>query len=227
VEGERWLVSLWGGSKDYPPNDEAGFLDFARSLRTPLLFETIRQAEPLTAISSFRSAENRLRQFDQLPRQLENFLVLGDAACAFNPVYGQGMTTAGLGAVLLDSLLARYRRTQADLTGLARQFQRHLVRLISAPWMLATGEDFRYGKTVVGRAPWITPAIHWYLDRVLQASLEDTDVRQTFLETTHMLRPLRALFHPRVVIRALRTHRPGNRRSLRMHPLPLSSPGEA
>jgi 2-polyprenyl-6-methoxyphenol hydroxylase-like FAD-dependent oxidoreductase len=31
VEGERWLVSLWGGSKDYPANDEAGFLDFARS----------------------------------------------------------------------------------------------------------------------------------------------------------------------------------------------------
>jgi hypothetical protein len=56
-----------GGAKEYPPNDEAGFLEFARSLRTPLLYETIREAEPLTAISSFRSTANRLRQFDRLP----------------------------------------------------------------------------------------------------------------------------------------------------------------
>ena len=34
VEGGLWLVSLVGGDGDYPPVDEAGFLDFARSLRS-------------------------------------------------------------------------------------------------------------------------------------------------------------------------------------------------
>src|SRR5262245_51729796 len=138
VEGDRWLVSLWGGTMDYPPNDEAGFLEFARNLRTPLLYETIRQAEPLTAIASFRSTANRLRQFDRLSRQPENFVVLGDVACTFNPVYGQGMTTAAIEAVLLDKLLAQYRK-RGDFTGLAGEFQRRLARANSAPWMLATG----------------------------------------------------------------------------------------
>ena len=48
VEGGLWLVSLFGGDGDFPPVDEAGFLDFARSLRSPSLYEAIAAAEPLT-----------------------------------------------------------------------------------------------------------------------------------------------------------------------------------
>ena len=42
-------------------------------------------------IKTHRATQNRLRQYERasLP---ENFLLLGDAVCAFNPVYGQGMT---------------------------------------------------------------------------------------------------------------------------------------
>ena len=32
VEDNRWLVTLTGGGGDHPPSDEAGFLEFARSL---------------------------------------------------------------------------------------------------------------------------------------------------------------------------------------------------
>ena len=37
VEGDRWFVALLGTSHDYPPTDEAGFMEFARSLPTPKL----------------------------------------------------------------------------------------------------------------------------------------------------------------------------------------------
>jgi 2-polyprenyl-6-methoxyphenol hydroxylase-like FAD-dependent oxidoreductase len=156
----------------------------------------------------------------------ENFVVLGDAACTFNPVYGQGMTTAAIETVLLDTLLARYRKT-GDFTGLAPEFQRRLARSNSTPWMLATGEDLRYSKTGVGQSPWITRAMRWYLDRIQQTSLVDIKVRQVFLETMHMLKPLTALFHPRMVIGGLRSRLPRTRRSASMQPFSLGTTGEA
>jgi hypothetical protein len=63
IEGGRWLLSLIGGDGDYPPTDEAGFLAFARSLRSPALHEAIAAAEPLTPIVGHRATENRLRHY--------------------------------------------------------------------------------------------------------------------------------------------------------------------
>ena len=38
LEKNRWIVTLWGGDGDYPPTTEFGFLEFARSLPSPLLY---------------------------------------------------------------------------------------------------------------------------------------------------------------------------------------------
>ena len=32
MEGDRWTVTLFGMLGDHPPTDEAGFLEFARTL---------------------------------------------------------------------------------------------------------------------------------------------------------------------------------------------------
>ena len=70
----------------------------------------------------------------------ESLVVLGDTVCAFNPVYGQGMTTAALAAADLGN---RLRKRRGSLDGVAREFQRRLARINSTPWMLATSEDLR------------------------------------------------------------------------------------
>ncbi|MDQ3753761.1 MAG: 2-polyprenyl-6-methoxyphenol hydroxylase-like oxidoreductase, partial [Acidobacteriota bacterium] len=142
VEGDRWLLTLCGGGKDYPPTDEAGFLEFARSLPSPLVYDTIKDAEPLSPIYGFRATENRWRHYEELRCLPENFLTIGDAACAFNPVYGQGMSIAALGALALDETLRKHRRRpDGSFNGLARSFQKRLAKVNSAPWLLATGED--------------------------------------------------------------------------------------
>ena len=46
----------------------------------------------------------------------------GDAACAFNPVYGQGMSTAATGAEALGHCLRACR--DGKTTGLAERFQK-------------------------------------------------------------------------------------------------------
>lgn len=50
----------------------------------------------------------------------EGLVVVGDAVCTFNPVYGQGMTVATLGAMLLGSLLRDRLRPGEATTPSAR-----------------------------------------------------------------------------------------------------------
>jgi 2-polyprenyl-6-methoxyphenol hydroxylase-like FAD-dependent oxidoreductase len=206
VEGDRWLLTLVGGGRDYPPTDEAGFLDFARTLPSTLVYHAIKDAEPLSAISGYRATENRRRHYERLARQPDNFLVLGDAACAFNPVYGQGMTAAALGALTLRSALReqRWRRGRTHcFDGLARRFQRELAKVNRAPWVLATGEDYRYRETVGGAPGLGTRLTHRYLDHVVRLSTARADVRLALLETFSLLRPPASLFRPSVALRVL------------------------
>ncbi len=139
IEGDRWIVTLAGRDRDYPPTDEEGFLTFARSLRNPLIYEAIKNAEPLTPITGDRGTENRWRHYELLERWPESLIAIGDSVCSFNPVYGQEMATAPIGAEWLDKCL---REQSGDLNGLARRFQRGLARLYADPWMLSTGEDY-------------------------------------------------------------------------------------
>jgi 2-polyprenyl-6-methoxyphenol hydroxylase-like FAD-dependent oxidoreductase len=197
IENNRWIVTLGGGGGDYPPTDEAGFLEFARSLPNPLLYETIRDANPLTGISGNRSTQNRLLHYERLARQPERFIALGDGVCAFNPVYGQGMTNAALGALELDRLLRE--RSSDDLGGLARDFQRRLAKVNAGCWMLATSEDHRYHGAEGGSPGLTSRVMHWYMDQVIRLSTESIPVRRLFLEVQQMLKPPTAMFGPRMI----------------------------
>ena len=200
VEGNRWLVTLLGGGFDYPPTTDEEFLQFARTLASPIIYEAIRDAEPLTPISSYRATENRLRHFDRVTSLPKNFLALGDSVCAFNPVYGQGMTIAAIGALTLHECLSEQK---PGLNNLARQFQARLAKVNEAPWMLATSQDLRYRETDGGTVGLKTRFMHKYMDHVLRQASFDTDVRDVLLKVFGMLVKPSALFHPKIVISIL------------------------
>ena len=206
VEGNRWLVTLIGGGRDYPPGDEHGFLEFAESLPVPIIADAIRAARPVSPIRTHRATENRLRHFDKARNLPENFLVLGDAACAFNPVYGQGMTIAALGALTLRQCLEEQSRLHADgrLCGLAQRFQKQLAQVNKAPWLMATGEDYRFREAVGGSPSLVTRFMHWYMDRVLRLATREVEVRRLLLQVFSMLLPPSALFRPAVLLRVIR-----------------------
>jgi len=197
IEGGLWHVTIGGGDRQYPPTDETGFLEFARSLRSPALYDVIRSAEPCSPIYGTRSTENRRRHFETI-RLPEGFVVIGDAACAFNPVYGQGMTTAAIGAQALDACLAATRRRTGvpHGHGLSKRFQKALARANSAPWMLAVGEDLRYRSTEGARADVRTRLMHRYMDAVGRLTTRDAAVRLRLLRAFHMIAAPETLFSP-------------------------------
>jgi 2-polyprenyl-6-methoxyphenol hydroxylase-like FAD-dependent oxidoreductase len=102
IQGGYWMVTLVGSLRDHPPDDEAGFLEFARSLAQPDLYEAIKHVEPVTPIAVYKYSANRWRHYEHMERLPEGFIIMGDAACSFNPVYGQGMSVAAIETQSLD-----------------------------------------------------------------------------------------------------------------------------
>ncbi len=194
VEGGRWVVTLAGANRDYPPTDEAGFMEFTRSLPHPAIYEAIQEAEPLGDIYGYQRTENRLRHYDRLTRWPSGFAVLGDAVCAFNPVYGQGITT---GAMQVEALQAALR------AGDPASLRQRIARVIQTTWLMATGEDYRYPATEGPRPGFSTKLMHRYIDRVQVLLCQDTALAQTFTEVSSLVTPPAALFKPAYVWKAL------------------------
>ena len=198
IEGGRWLVSEVGFLKDYPPDDDAGFLEFARGMELPDFYEAIKDARPLTPISTFKFPANRWHHYERVSRFPTGMLVIGDAISTFNPVYGQGMSVCALEVDALRQLLEHCQSRGAIPADLARQFFRRAAKIIETPWMLATQSDFLYPQTN-GKRPLRTNPLNFYLARVLQLCSGNERIVKTFYEVMHFVKKPTALFHPSVV----------------------------
>jgi 2-polyprenyl-6-methoxyphenol hydroxylase-like FAD-dependent oxidoreductase len=209
IEGRRWLVSVVGVAADYPPTDDTGLMEFMRTLDSSLLYEAVRDAEPQSPIFSYRATANRRVRYERLSRQPCNFLVTGDAACVFNPLYAQGITVAALAALALRKALRRGTGRQ----DVARVFQARLARTTNLPWTLAVGSDLQVPGT--GRVPLTTRFVNGYVDRVLRAGTRHPVAHLEALAVFHMCHSPAALFRPAVVRAALRAPKPRAPQQLR------------
>jgi 2-polyprenyl-6-methoxyphenol hydroxylase-like FAD-dependent oxidoreductase len=200
VEGDRWQVMLGGTTASYPPSDEAGFLAWARSLADPCIYEAIRACEPLTPIRSFRIPMTRLRHFERLARWPNGFLVVGDAVCAFNPLYAQGVTVAASEAAALAGMLRKGR-----LAGREQRFQRRVAQIVAGAWMLGTAEDLRWSGVLINGRPAdpMTRVLYRYMDRVLAAACANAAVSLAFFKVVNMLAGPPSLMRPGIALRVL------------------------
>ena len=198
MEGDRWICTLGGWAGDHPPTDEAGFLAFAQSLPAPDVAQMLKRLEPISEIITHKFPGSLRRHYEGLARFPEGYLVLGDAICSFNPVYGQGMTSAAMQAAALDQLLTE----RATLVGLWRAFFKVAAKVVEMPWQLAVGEDFRFPETE-GKKPAGVDLINAYVAKVHQATHHDTEVYTAFLKVMNLMAAPTSLFHPKLLWRVL------------------------
>ena len=103
----------------------------------------------------------------------EGFVVLGDAICSFNPVYGQGMTVAVMEAIELDRGLRERSRK------LAQSFFARAAKIVDAPWSMAAGNDLRM-PDVPGKRTLVGHFLHWYLAKLNMAARYDMNAVMAF-----------------------------------------------
>lgn len=204
IENDVWHVTLGGLAGETPPTDEEGFLAYAATVADPSLHEAVRVARPLTPIRGWRTPTNRLRHFERLRRWPAGLVVTADAVCAFNPIYGQGMTVAAMDAFVLADALERSGGGRR--AGFERDFQRRLAASVAVPWMIASTEDLRWdGVTMEGaRPPRGTALVRRYLDAVLRVAVHDTPLADRYFAVIGMNAHPRTLFAPRVLARVAR-----------------------
>mgnify|MGYP002777784923 CR=1 FL=1 len=201
IEGDRWILTLGGIAQDQPPTDEQGFLEFANSLRSPLIYDAIKDAKPLSPIYAYRRTENCWRHYEKLNSLPEGIVALGDAVCAFNPVYGQGMTIAAQGAITLDQCLRQ--AISNPQPNFSSHFQQCLAQIIATPWIMATAEDSRWPTTVGAKQNWLMSLMQGYTDEVLRLVPDDPDLLKAFANVIHLVEPPATLFQPGIALKVL------------------------
>lgn len=195
VEGSRWVLTLGGMLRDYPPTDIDGFRAFAKSLPTSDFHDLIKDREPLTPIFQHRFPTDRRLHYERLARFPAGYLVVGDAICSFNPQYGQGMSVGLSEAKVLDEHLSRGPLVAPD-------FFAEVAKVVSNPWDIATGEDLRFPQ-VEGARPPGTALIHRYMVRAHRATQKDPVVLRRFFEVVNLLAPPTAMLAPAIAWRVL------------------------
>src|SRR5579859_779366 len=168
IEGDMWAVCLGSAGGEYPSTDVRGFEEGFTQLISPVLAEILQGAEPVTEPRGYRLPECVRHHYERMEQWPAGLLVLGDAFCFFDPIYGQGMSVAAIEA---DTLATALREEQGQ-SGFERRILQRMQDAIYPAWWRSTIEDLRWpGVTYSGPEPLKDlPLLHRYFDLCLKQS---------------------------------------------------------
>lgn len=183
-----FLVTVTGLAGDEPPTDPEAFTAFADRLEHPVVAEWLARAQPQGPPVGHRATANVRRRYDRLDGP-EGLLVVGDAFTAVNPIYGQGITVAAMGATELGRAVAAGERS-------LRRLQRIVKDAGEQAWTISGGVD----KSMPGatgnaaRAGVADRIARWYLGRVQDYTVGHPHVAAAFRNVLHLVAPATSLF---------------------------------
>ena len=196
VEGDRWIVMLGGYGADKPGRT----LDALREVcaRLPAPFPAVTSGELLEPIAGYTQADSRRRDFLAVDRFPARLIVIADAAASFNPIYGQGMSSAALHV----SCLSQYLCGNPDLNQPARHFYDLQRVVIDAAWQTSAIPDLALPHVEAPRPPGMKLA-QAYGNMLVDGTVTDVHLARSFAEVTFMRAHPNTLLHPGVVARTL------------------------
>ncbi len=198
-ENDIWVFTVLGMAGHEPARDLAAMCEFVADCAPATLLAAVRSAEPIGEPVLHKMPSSRWRRYDKMRRFPDGLLVVGDAICSFNPIYGQGMTVAALEALALRDCLSR------GTVDVARRFFRAAAAPVRQAWQLSTIPDLALPEIEGTPAP-VARLFNRYVDRVLAAAETDTVVVEQFLRVTSLLDPATRLLRPRLMWRVARAN---------------------
>ena len=207
TEGGRHILTIAGICGDHPATDPAGFDEFVAGLPSTDIAAAVAGAEPLDDPVPFRFPASVRHRYERLTRFPAALLVIGNAVCSFNPVYGQGITVAATEAMILRGLLDRHAGLDA------RRFFRAIAAAIDVPWDIAAGADLAFPQ-VPGKRSAKVRLVNAYMPRLHAAAAHDAALAAALIRVIALKDRPEGLLRPDRMLRVLR----GNLRLTRRRP---------
>ncbi|PFS59517.1 glutamate synthase [Bacillus cereus] len=199
IEDHRYFVTFSGYANEKAPQTDEEFYNFAENLSISNVTDFLNKAEAISDIQTYKIPYQVRRRFDLVNDLPERLLVVGDAHCRFDPVFGQGVSVAAMEAHRL--LLLLQRRQILDKT-FTKQFYKRTAHIIQTPWEMTTTEISRHPQ--LKRELSIKQKFQqWYTKQIYQLSATDSDVYIRLVRVMNLIRSPLHLFHPKVLLAVL------------------------
>jgi 2-polyprenyl-6-methoxyphenol hydroxylase-like FAD-dependent oxidoreductase len=200
-ENDTWILTIGQRAADGdPPTDVAGMLALAEQCMPGSILSALRSAQPLGNVAIFRNTGGMWRRYDRMQDFPDGLLVIGDALCSLNPIYGQGMTMAALEALALQDYLR-------EECGDPLQYFRAVAKHIGPTWAMNQSRDRMPSSTEERRSLQARLAAST-MNSALKAAQNDIVLTERFMRVAHLVDPPSQLQDPaliaRVVLGALR-----------------------
>ena len=195
TEEGRCFVTLSEHHAPTRPQSWEQMLDALRRLKTTTIYDAVRHLTPIESLRHFVFDESRWRHFERLERLPHGVIPMGDSLCRFNPVYGQGMSSAARQGKLLHDVLDRVTAEADPIAALQTQFMAEVGAVLQAPWTMGVNADFAYPGTR-GERPEHYEQGRQFEAALFRAVVADPLVQSTFSDVMQLAKPFDLLQEP-------------------------------
>jgi 2-polyprenyl-6-methoxyphenol hydroxylase-like FAD-dependent oxidoreductase len=199
VEGERMIMLIAGYDTDRPSRDYDDYKARCRRDFPGPYGDIAERGQVITDVITYHQADSRRRDFNELTRFPAGLIAAGDAVASFNPVYGQGMTSA----ILHASCLSAYLHENPSLTQPAKSYFDRVRVIVDVAWQISTFADLDLPH-VDGPYPRGYKLLKWFTGVVFRAAAVDPVVNEAMARTTQLMAHPNELAKPGILLRALR-----------------------
>jgi 2-polyprenyl-6-methoxyphenol hydroxylase-like FAD-dependent oxidoreductase len=169
-------------------------------LITPTVYNALRYARPPSGIRHYRFPMSYWKHFEQLPRLPHGVLPVADALCRFNPIDGQGMSSATKQARLLQDVLGRTAGEPDPIAAVQMRFMGEVASVLETSWNISTRADLAFPETRGERSENFAEAQEFEA-ALFRAAVADAVVHRAMMEVAQLLQPQSRLQEPQIMRR--------------------------
>jgi 2-polyprenyl-6-methoxyphenol hydroxylase-like FAD-dependent oxidoreductase len=200
TEDGRWIIAIADHSATAWIETWDAFLEASRSLITTTVYNALRYAHPPDGIRHYRFPVSTWKHFERLPRLPRGVLPVADALCRFNPIHGQGMSSAAKQACLLADVLYRAVADPDPIAALQARFMAEIASVLETPWTMSTSADLAFPQTR-GERPDNFAEARQVEAALFRAAMADPVVHHALMEVAQLLQPHYRLREPDIMRR--------------------------